>query len=359
MDAIVLVGGFGTRLLPLTEARPKPFIPLVNVPFVERTVRQLAEIGVKHVILSLHYNAEQFIDHFSRLALNIKVSFSLEETPLGTGGAIRHCRTHLTSSRFFVLNGDIFTDLSLPRMLHAHTRSGALATIALHEVEDPSRFGVIETAPDGGLLSFTEKPPRELARSRRINAGIYILEDNIFSWFPQGVSSMERDIFPRLLRDGHRLFGYDSECYWTDLGTPCDYLQAHLDVLAGLVHIAFPYPQSAPGIWRGDMVEIGHGATLLPPVVLGHGVHIADGATVGPLVVLGDDTFVGEGARIERSLTWEAASIEANSQVTGCILGLGAKAQGRLEGDVCTDFPLLPNPLHELQCSMDTEKVGE
>jgi len=338
MDAILLVGGFGTRLLPLTKTVPKPLIPLANVPFLERTVAWLGDHGIDHVIMSLHYSAEQFIDHFQRSSPGVDISFAIEESPLGTGGAIKNCQPHLrASASCFIFNGDIFTDLPLTDMLAAHQRLGADVSIALTEVEDPSRYGVIETNDTSRILSFVEKPPRELARSRNINAGIYIFEPAIFDRFPAGPHSVERDVFPRLLQDGMHLIGYQQPCYWTDLGTPNDYLQAHRDILHRRVQVPLHCREVFPLVWVGDGVTLADDAFLRPPVLLGDGVQVETGATVGPMVVLGEEVHVGEEALIEDSILWRQTRVAPRSHVQGCIIGRQVTVSGTVNDRVCED----------------------
>ncbi len=335
MDAIVLVGGFGTRLLPLTAVVPKPLIPLANVPFVERMVHWLRGAGVSHVILSLYYNAEQFIDHLSARSLGVEFSFAVEASPLGTGGAIKHCEPCLRSARCFVINGDIFTDLSLSTMLAAHEENRAAVSIALKEVDDPSRYGVIETDTDGRIRSFTEKPPRALARSRDINAGVYLFERGVFDSFPDGPCSVERDIFPRLLADGRHLHGYHEYPYWTDLGTPQDYLQAHRDILRRRVRVPLAATEALPGVWLGQGTLVAEDALLRPPVLLGDGARVAAGATVGPAVVLGAGACVEADALVEDSVLWDDVVVREGVCVRGSILGRGAIVQGDVTGQVC------------------------
>lgn len=339
MDAILLVGGFGTRLHPLTKTLPKPLIPLANVPFVEHTVRWLHRAGVDHVILSLHYNADQFMEHFTRYAPDVHVSFAVEETPLGTGGAIKHCEPLLRGDRCFIFNGDIFTSLHLPRMLEAHGACGALATIAMAQVEDPSRFGVIATDADGRIQSFIEKPPREEALGRDINAGIYLFERAMLEVFPEGPCSVERDVFPVLLERGAYLAGYRERAYWTDLGTPEDYLQAHRDILSRRVHVPSRGREVAPGVFVSDGVVVDGRALIRPPLLLGERVRIGPGATVGPGVVLGPDVEIGRDAMVEDSVLWEGACAQASSRIRGCILGRYARVDGTLDHSVCEEGP--------------------
>ncbi|MHB9131619.1 MAG: sugar phosphate nucleotidyltransferase [Armatimonadota bacterium] len=337
MDAILLVGGFGTRLLPLTRTIPKPLIPLANVPFVERTVHWLRDAGVDHVILSLHYNPEQFEAHFKPLTLGVDISFAIEAAPLGTGGAIKNCEPYLRSERCFIFNGDIFTSLNLLEMLANHQLAGAAVSIATIEVEDPSRYGVIETSAQGRILSFTEKPPRELAPSRDINAGAYIFNREAFDWFPQGPCSVEKDTFPRMLKEGLHLQGYHEPMYWTDLGTPGDYLQAHRDILARKVEVPIHCHEIKPGVWAGSQVVMDEQAHVIAPSLLGDGVRIGCQAVVGPSVALGHGVQIGDGAWVQDSVIWDNAHIGANSRVSGSVIGRRAYIDGTASDTVCED----------------------
>jgi len=337
MDAILLVGGFGTRLMPLTKTLPKPLIPLANVPFVERTIQGLQRQGIDHVILSLHYSPEQFMAYFASRSLGVDISFAVEEEPLGTGGAIKNCEPYLRSPRCLIFNGDIFTDLNLTEMLDAHCGTGARVTIALKRLEDASRFGVIETDADQRIRSFKEKPPVAFARDKLINAGLYIFEREIFDHFPTGACSVERDIYPVLLDHDVYFHGYEEPCYWTDLGTPRDYLQAHRDILSGTVRIPLIGQQVYPGVWFGDGVEVATDAVIRAPVLLGNGTRIGPGCRIGPRSVLGDGVHVEALAQIEDSIIWDDGHILAGSTVRGCILGRQVRVTGLAQHVVCGD----------------------
>ncbi|MHB9023255.1 MAG: sugar phosphate nucleotidyltransferase [Armatimonadota bacterium] len=341
MDAILLVGGFGKRLLPLTKNIPKPLIPLANVPFVERTIRWLRDAEVDHVILSLHYNADQFQEFLTERPLGVDLSFAVEQEPLGTGGAIKNCEPFLRSPCCFIFNGDIFTSLNLRAMLGVHQQAGACVSIAMKEVDDPSKYGVIVTDATGRIQTFTEKPLRELAPSHDINAGVYIFEREAFSWFPHGRSSVERDVFPLLLQQHIHLQGYREPMYWTDLGTPEDYLQAHRDILAGHVQVPLTCTEMYRGVWCGDDLFVGHNARLKPPVMLGNRVRIHPGAQVGPNAVLGDGVRIEEGAVVVNSILWEGATVRARSNISGSILGRFAHAAGQVCDALCEDYGIL------------------
>ena len=338
MDAILLVGGFGRRLMPLTKHRPKPLMPLANIPFTERTIAWLAAAGIDHVILSVHYNTAQFVEHFSRKNLGVKLSFACEERPLGTGGAILNCAPYLQSARCLVVNGDIFTDLDLQALMAAHHRTQALVSIALKTVVDPSRFGVIELNADMGICSFTEKPPRELALSNEINAGIYLLERRAFEHFPTGTSSVERDVFPAMLRRALPLFGFRSRPYWTDLGTPLDYLHAHVDILQRRVNVPLHGSEIKPRVWVGEQAHIAYNVILQAPLLLGNRVTIESGAVIGPHLVLGDDVHIGHNAHLQDSVLWDGASVQDDSVISGSIAGQQTQLGGVIQGGLCADF---------------------
>ena len=342
MDAILLVGGFGTRLLPLTKHRPKPLMPLANIPFTERTIAWLAAAGIDHVILSLHYNTAQFIAHFSGKQLGVSLSFAIEEQPLGTGGAIRNCVPYLRSPQCLVVNGDIFTNLDLPALMAAHQRTRALVSIALKTVDDPSRYGVIELNAAQQICSFTEKPPREQALSNEINAGIYLLERCAFAHFPDGASSVERDVFPAMLRDALPLYGFRSHPYWTDLGTPRDYLQAHEDILHRRVDVPLHGVEVLPGIRLGEQSRIAETAILRPPLLLGQRVTVEEGTILGPNLVLGNDVHIGCHAHLRDSVLWDHVQVSHESNITTSIAGQHAQLSGIIQGGLCEDYGKIP-----------------
>ncbi len=338
MDAILLVGGLDTRLMPLTKHRPKPLMPLANVPFTERTIAWLAAAGIDHVILSMSDNSAQFIEHFANKSLGVRLSFACEEHSWGTGGAILNGAQYLRSAQCLVVNGDIFTDLNLPALMAAHQRAQALVSIALKTVTDPSRNRVIELDADMGICSFTERPMRELALSNEINAGIYLLERAAFDHFPTGASSVECEVFPAMLKSALPLFGFRSSPYWTDLGTPRDYLHAHVDILRHRVAVPLQGTEIKPHVWVGEQVHIAHNVILRPPLLLGNRVTIESGAVIGPHLVLGDDIHIGHYAHLQDSVLWDKAIVRDESVISGSIAGQQAQLSGVIQDSVCEDF---------------------
>jgi NDP-sugar pyrophosphorylase family protein len=315
MKAVVLVGGEGTRLRPLTLTTPKPLLPIVNQPFLERQLVWLADHGVDEVVLSMGYLPDAFHAHFrdesgADTFRGMRLRYAVEDEPLGTAGAIRFAADGI-DERFVVCNGDVLTGLDLSAMVEFHDERGAEVTLALTRVEDPSALGVVPTAPDGGVIAFVEKPAPGHAPSDWINAGTYVLEPSFLDRIPPRLNvSVERETFPRLLQQPGRLFGFRTDAYWLDIGTPEKYLQAHTDVLLGSVGRP-PTPgarELSEGIWtQGDAV-IDPGATVLAPTLLGPRARVQAGARVRGSVL-------GAGAVVEQGAVLESAVLHADARV--------------------------------------------
>jgi mannose-1-phosphate guanylyltransferase len=296
--AVVLVGGEGTRLRPLTETIPKPLVPLVDRPSLDHVLDHLARHGVREVVLSSSYLESTFHAFIEARRGEPRITWITEAEPLGTGGAIVNALEHLGDEPFLALNGDILTDLDLSAMLAFHRERGAVATIALTRVEDARPYGLVPTEPDGRVLEFREKPTEPVPGE--VNAGTYVLEPAVLRGFPAGVPlSIEREIFPRLIADGLPVYGFVSDAYWLDLGTPEQYLRAHADLLAGRVSGEPAYPA--------------------PCVAEGASVHLR--AHLGRWVVLGEGVRVEAEAEIDDSVLLEGAVVEAGARVVGSILG--------------------------------------
>jgi mannose-1-phosphate guanylyltransferase len=252
VKAIVLVGGEGTRLRPLTYATPKPLLPIVNQAFLERQLTWLARHGVDEVVLSLGYLPAAFEAHFPEGRFgDLVLQYAVEDHPLGTAGAIRFAAQGI-DERLVVCNGDVLTTLDLGALVAFHDARGAEATICLTKVADPSAFGVVPTRDDGEVVAFVEKPPKGKAPTNWINAGTYVLEPSVLQRIPERLTvSIERETFPRMLEEPSRLYAMATDAYWIDIGTPEKYLQAHADVLTGVLGGA-PAPDArelTPGVW--------------------------------------------------------------------------------------------------------------
>jgi mannose-1-phosphate guanylyltransferase len=299
MQALILVGGEGTRLRPLTSLMPKPIVPLVDRPFMAFMLEWLARHGVDDVIMSCGFLATQMREVLGDgSAYGIRLRFVEEPEPRGTAGALKYAED-LLEERFLMLNGDVLSDMDLSAQIAAHERNGASATLALVGVEDPSAYGLVRQHDDDSVREFVEKPSPEQIDTNFISAGAYVLERRIVDMIPPDRKvSIEREIWPKLVGDG--LFAYRHQAYWLDIGKPETYLQATYDILGGAVETSV---ETAGGI------------------VVGVGCEIAADAAIGPLSVLGDGVVVGARSRIERSVVLEGATIGAGCTVSDSIVG--------------------------------------
>lgn len=318
MKAVVLVGGEGTRLRPITETIPKPLVPLMDRASLDHVLDHLARHGVHEVVLSSSYLEEPFHAFIRGRHGDPAITWITETEPLGTGGAIVNALERLGGEEtFLALNGDILTDLDLTAMVAMHRERGADATIALTHVEDARPFGLVPTGDDGRVIEFREKPSELVPGD--INAGTYVLEAAALEGWPRGENaSIERDIFPRLIADGRPVFGFVSDAYWLDLGTPEQYLRAHVDLIDGRV--------SGHPVYAGPFVQtddVDPRAEVGRHVALGPGVAVAGGADLRDSVLL-QAASVGEDAVVHRSILGPRSSVGAGSRVVDSVLGADA-----------------------------------
>src|SRR3954452_13713381 len=299
MQALILAGGEGTRLRPLTTTVPKPVVPLVDRPFIRFTIDWLHGHGVDDIVMSCGHLASGVRNVLGDgSALGIKLRYVEEPRPLGTGGALKYAEP-LLGERFLMLNGDVLTDLDLTAQMELHERTGARATLALTPVEDPSAYGLVRTKADGAVTEFVEKPAPDQIDTNTISGGAYVLERSVLDLLEaEQPASIERDVFPRLVGNG--LYGCVSENYWLDIGTPERYLEATFDILEGTVGTAF-----AERAGDGYLVveqSVDNRGRIIPSALVESGCQIADGARVGGRVVLESGVMVGPNTVIERSV---------------------------------------------------------
>ena len=315
MKAIILAGGIGTRLRPLSCTRPKLLFPLLNKPLLDWTLESLAESGIDGATLAVKYMAEVFMQRYGTQTNIIKITYSKEKKPMRTGGAIKNAEQLIGHNEpFLVLNGDIFTTIDYKQLLKKHEESKAVATIALYRVEDPRRYGTVELAEDGKITQFVEKAPREKAPSNLINAGIYVLDPKIFNYIPAGRPvSIEHEVFPILAQDG-KMFGHRFEDIWIDVGKMEDYIRANKILLE---------VQKKKQI-LGKNVALGQNVTINEPVCVDANVELGHGTILGPHVVIGKDTVVGNNVCLENSVIFQDATILDNSSVKQAVIGEGA-----------------------------------
>jgi len=317
MKAMVLAGGYATRLRPISYALPKLLFPVVGKPMIYWTLDLLKPIGVDEVVLAVNYLANQLRAEVGNNHDGIKIEYSLEEVPLGTGGPIKlaSARTHF-DERFVVTNGDVIASIELGKMLKHHEETGALITDALYEVKDPARFGVAQLDGDGRIRRFVEKPKAREAPSRLVNAGIYVIEPEVLKMIPPNRKvSLEREIFPLLVKAG-KLSGFPFSGDWFDIGSFTDYQMANFSLLEK--HVKGSTSQN-------DNANLAESAVVRPPVVFGAGSRIKSGAAVGPRVIAGKNTLVESKARIGSSILFDNVSLGQDSVVSGAILAVGVK----------------------------------
>jgi mannose-1-phosphate guanylyltransferase len=314
MRAVVLVGGEGTRLRPLTETMPKPLLPLVDRPILDHVLDHLVRHGVDEVVMSSPYLEETFHPFIASRGGVPAVTWVTEREPLGTGGAIVSVLDRLDDEPCFALNGDILTDLDLTAMRASHAARSAGVTIALHHVEDARAFGLVETQGDGRVTAFREKPRAPIPGS--INAGTYLLDPAALrAWKGGETISIETEIFPALIDRGVPVFGFAADAYWLDLGTPEQYLRAHRDLLNGAVR---GYRYDAP--WIGAGARVHPDAFVATEAVVGPGAQVAAGARL-EIAVLLPGVVVEAGASVERSILGPRAVVGADASVVGSVVG--------------------------------------
>ena len=329
MKVVILAGGEGTRLRPLTCNIPKPLVPILNRPYLEHLLDQLKRSDISEAILTLSYLPNKIQDHFGDgHAHGVSLGYALEASPLGTAGALKNVEKRLTDT-FMVFNGDIYTDLDLKAVVEFHKAHGAKATIVLAPVEDPTPYGLVETAPDGRVLRFLEKPRPDEVSTVWINAGTYVLEPEVLRYAPQGEAhSIERQLFPRLLEEGLPVYALRSRAYWIDIGNLQNYLRVHKELLLGSALAEFDERMVSPGVWVGDGCRIDPSAQVRGPVLLGPDCSIGPGACLLGPMVLGRGSSVERGCTLEGSILWDGAQIGEGAFLEGCVLGSNVRVAG-------------------------------
>jgi len=322
MDAVILVGGGGTRLRPLTYAVPKPLIPVLNQPLVTRLIANLRRHGVDHVVLAASASERRIETALGNGAsLGVALTYVYEREALGSGLAVKQAARGLHGP-FFVCNGDVITDLDLSTMAQRHRDNRAILSISLSSVDDPSGFGVVELADGDRIVRFVEKPSPGEAPSSWANAGTWLFEPEVLDHIPDEKmdGSLERLVFPSLIADGFRVQGFPSNAYWMDVGTAERYTQLHGDILDGRIQGWLPGGAAGAAI-TGDGCQVWQDAVLDSRVVLGRGCRIGGLVHIVGPTVLGDGCDVRDNARIERSIIWGGSKIGSGAVVRDSIIG--------------------------------------
>ena len=343
MKAVIMAGGEGTRLRPLTSNQPKPMMPLVNRPMLEHIVALLAKHGFDDIVVTVAYLGNQIRDYFGDGSdFGVRMRYATEEQPLGTAGSVRNAADELDET-FLVISGDVLTDIDLSAFVQSHWEHKAEASIALKRVENPLEFGIVITRPDGSIERFLEKPTWGEVFSDTINTGIYVLEPSIFDHIPLGeVVDFSGDVFPKVLEAGSMIHGYVADGYWEDVGTTEAYLRAHADVLDGKVEVDIMGFGLADGIWLGEGADVDPDAHLEAPLVIGPNCRIEAGAHLRGYTVLGTDVVVRSEAFLERTVCHDHVFVGHDVRLRGSVIGRATdlRPHARLEegvvvGDEC------------------------
>ncbi|HEX5365544.1 MAG TPA: mannose-1-phosphate guanyltransferase [Acidimicrobiales bacterium] len=343
MKAVIMAGGEGTRLRPLTSNAPKPMMPIANTPMMEHIVALLHEHGFDDIVVTVAFMANHIRNYFGDGSeLGVRMVYATEETPLGTAGSVLNAREQL-DERFLVISGDVLTDIDLGAIARFHEEHGALATIGLTPVENPLEFGIVITREDGSIERFLEKPSWGQVFSDTINTGIFVLEPEIFDHIEPGRPvDFSSDVFPRLLEEGRPLYGAVVEGYWEDVGTLEAYVRAHKDVLDGRVDLEIPGFEISDGVYLGEGAEIHPEARIEGPVIIGDYCRVESGARLGEYTVLGTNVRVRAGADLQRAVVHDNTYIGELVRLRGttvgrsCDLRNGVRAEeGVVLGDEC------------------------
>jgi len=312
VKAVIIAGGFGTRLRPLSCTRPKHLFPIAGKPLLDWTLDRLSKNGVTEIVFAVNYLSEAFVEHCGKSAYGMKIHYSFESKPLGTGGCLKNAEKVIgRSENFLLLNGDIVSNVNYAQLMRQHIRNRGIATITLHQVNDPSRYGVVELTDQNRIKRFMEKPPKEKAPSNLINAGAYALSPKVFDHIPSGRPvSIEREVFPALAK-GNGLFAYEFDGLWIDIGEPSDFLKGNRLLLDselqnGQIH---------------KTAEMGERVRIRNPVAVGAHTKIGDKSTIGPHVTLGDNVTVGKAVHIKDSVIFTGTTISDFSSIENAIIG--------------------------------------
>lgn len=330
MKAVVMAGGEGTRLRPLTCGIPKPMVPVGNRPIIDHVLGLLNRHGFEEAILTLHHRPQAIIDHVGDgSAFGLACRHFIEDIPLGTAGSVKNVEDDLDGS-FLVISGDVLTDIDLGALVAFHREKGAAATIALTSVETPLEYGVVVRDKDGRVRRLIEKPGWGEVVSDQVNTGIYVVEPEVLSLIEPGKPfDFSRQLFPALLEAGKPVFGYATTGYWCDVGNLTQYLQSHVDILEGRTHLDIGALEERDKIWLGQGVELAKDVDLKGPVLIGPGSYVGAGARIEGPVVIGRDVVVAGQASLKRSVVGDRSYVGRLAEVRGAILGRGVRLGNR------------------------------
>ena len=346
MKAVVMAGGEGSRLRPLTIRRPKPMVPIAGKPVMEHILNLLKRHGITEVVVTVQYLASNIEDYFGNGSqLGMRITYSREDVPLGTAGSVKNAEEQLAEP-FLVISGDALTDYNLTELINYHQEKKSLATLLLAHVHNPLEYGVIITNEDGHISQFLEKPSWGEVFSDTINTGIYVLDPQIFSYFEKNKQfDFSQELFPMMLKKGDPIYGYvASSGYWCDVGNLSEYMRANADVLLGHVEVEIPAKNIGSNIWCEEGVEISEDAQLFGPLYLGHDCKVRAGAIIHGPSAIGHYTIIDERAQVDRSCVWNNSYIGERAELRGAIVGSSTSIKSKavmFEGSVIGDNSII------------------
>jgi mannose-1-phosphate guanylyltransferase/phosphomannomutase len=347
---MILAAGVGSRLDPLTRNVPKPMVPIVNKPVMEHIVELLAKNGFKEIMVNLHYLGDQIKDYFGTgKNWGVKIHYSPEDQLWGDAGSVKRCQDFFDEDTFVVVGGDDLADIEIKKLVRFHEDKKALATIALSLVDDPSEYGIALLNDRGRITRFLEKPKGEVIFSNSANTGVYIFDKRVLELIPKGTPyGFGNNLFPLLLEQKTRFYGYLTRSYWKDVGSLKQYQEAHRDALSGRVEMKLPYSEVKKYVWMGENVEIDPSAEIGYPVVIGNNCRIEKGAKLLEYSILGDNCILEEGAVVKQSVLWHGATVMRKTMLERCVVGekCSVKSSAAVFDGVIVD-PVRRNGNHE------------
>jgi mannose-1-phosphate guanylyltransferase len=348
LKAVILVGGPGIRLRPLTEDRPKSVVPVLNRPYMEHTISHFKKYGIKDIILAMNYLPDAIREYFDDgERCGVHLTYCLEKEPLGTAGAVKNAAEYLDGP-IIVLNGDdVFLEMNWDEAYAFHTQKKAISTILLKKVDNPSAFGVVETDAEHKVRRFIEKPPPGTETTNWINAGGYILEPEVLTYIPSGQHYMfEKELFPYLLETCKPVYGYEYKGYWKDMGTPANYFNLNMDMLEGKVKSPLFDFKAKDVIYKGKGVKIDKSAVLSASVVIGNGCRIGAGVKIKGPAIIGQDCRLEDGAVVENAVLWDNIIVGVKTSLAHCIVVSRAVIDGHqeVEDSIITPAQTVPLP---------------
>jgi len=321
MKAVIMAGGEGTRLRPLTCNRPKPMVPVANKPVMEHIVELLKNHSLTDIAATLQYMPELIREYFhDGTEFGVNIRYYIEQTPLGTAGSVKNAEEFLDDT-FVVISGDALTDIDLSKAIDFHFSKGAIATLVLKKVDIPLEYGIVVADESGRITRFLEKPSWGEVFSDTVNTGIYILSPDIFRYFRKNeMFDFSKDLFPILLKENRPMYGFVTEDYWCDIGDLRAYIQAHRDIMDHRVKVNIPGNRIRERVWVGEGTEIEEDASIQEPCIMGKGIRVKKGCTIGGYTVIGDYNIINERSGLKRSITWKNCTLDKNVQLRGCVI---------------------------------------